>query len=129
MYFLGDLHLSIVRKSDYSLLLCSSSLEDVREQWERINFAYEILSDRKTRHRYNRHEVLADPGAAMGRAAQEALVRGTMGFGHMVFRAAAFAYERMSDTPPTAMTGMHDTPQENPPLTGKLAQFVLQHTL
>ena len=44
----------------------------MREEWERVKFSYEILSDPKTRKSYDRNssvaEVLDDPAAAMGRA-------------------------------------------------------------
>jgi len=51
----------------------------VREEWERVKFSYEILSDPKSRKNYDRNssvaEVLEDPGAAVGRA----VVGGAMG--------------------------------------------------
>ena len=50
----------------------SQNLEDVREEWEKVKFSYEILSDPKTRKNYDRNssvaEVLDDPGGAVGRA-------------------------------------------------------------
>lgn len=46
--------------------------DDVREQWEKIKLSYEILSNRKMRTRYDRNVVIADPQAAMKRAAVEA---------------------------------------------------------
>ena len=57
-----------------SVLATSSSanLDDVRNEWERVKLSYEILSDPKTRKKYDRNssvaEVLKDPGAAVGRA-------------------------------------------------------------
>jgi len=49
-----------------------SNLEEVREEWERMKFSYEILSDPLKRKKYDRNssaaEVLEDPAAAMGRA-------------------------------------------------------------
>ena len=123
----------------------SSTLEDVRDQWERIKFSYEILSDRQTRNRYNRHEVLADPGSALGRAAQEAVVRGVMGLGHAAFRAAAFAVEQATTAAATVDKkadeqfqpsrwpfGVHSNKREkrvSPPLAEKLSQFVFQNMI
>lgn len=49
-----------------------NNLDDVRTQWERIKLAYEILSNKKLRKRYDRHEVIADPQAAIKRAAMDA---------------------------------------------------------
>jgi len=47
---------------------CSANLDDVREEWEKVKLSYEILIDRKSRLKYDRNSVVADPGAAMGRA-------------------------------------------------------------
>ena len=50
----------------------STNLDEVREEWERVKFSYEILSDPKVRKNYDRNSsvatVLEDPGAAVGRA-------------------------------------------------------------
>lgn len=43
--------------------------EEVMEEWERISLSYSILSDPTTRKRYDRSEAIADPGAALQRAA------------------------------------------------------------
>ncbi|KAL7474279.1 hypothetical protein ACHAW6_000256, partial [Cyclotella cf. meneghiniana] len=51
-----------------------ANLDDVREEWEKVKLSYEILIDRKTRLKYDRNSVVADPGAAVGRA-----VGGAMG--------------------------------------------------
>eukprot|EP00581_Thalassiosira_minuscula_P013052 CAMPEP_0183726456 /NCGR_PEP_ID=MMETSP0737-20130205/23229_1 /TAXON_ID=385413 /ORGANISM="Thalassiosira miniscula, Strain CCMP1093" /LENGTH=208 /DNA_ID=CAMNT_0025957795 /DNA_START=138 /DNA_END=764 /DNA_ORIENTATION=- len=65
------LHPDMVAQSDVLPGRCTS-MEDVREEWERVKFSYEILSDPKTRKNYDRNssvaEVLDDPGAAVGRA-------------------------------------------------------------
>ena len=53
-----------------------NDMDDVREEWERIKLSYEILTDRKLRIRYDRNSALADPAAAVGRAAL-----GTIGWG------------------------------------------------
>jgi DnaJ-class molecular chaperone len=45
-----------------------SNLDDVRSQWERIRMAYEILSDKDLRRKYDTREALSDPGAALTRA-------------------------------------------------------------
>ncbi|KAL3781824.1 hypothetical protein HJC23_011133 [Cyclotella cryptica] len=45
-----------------------ANLEDVREEWEKVKLSYEILIDRKTGLKYDRNSVVADPGAAVGRA-------------------------------------------------------------
>jgi DnaJ-class molecular chaperone len=74
-----------------ALSFCSNNLEDVRNQWERIKLSYEILGNSKTRKRYDRHELLSDPGAAMKRAAFDAAKKGIMGVGKGIFGAGAFA--------------------------------------
>ena len=40
----------------------------MREEWEKVKLSYEILIDRKTRLKYDRNSVVADPKAAVGRA-------------------------------------------------------------
>ena len=56
-------------------------MDDVREEWERIKLSYEILTDRKLRIRYDRNSALADPAAAVGRAALETIGWGLSGVG------------------------------------------------
>jgi DnaJ-class molecular chaperone len=77
----------------------SNNLDDVRDQWERIKLSYEILRDPRTRKRYDRHEVLADPAAAMGRAVTDAaldLVGNSLSkVGAGIFAVSAFALEQM----------------------------------
>lgn len=46
----------------------SANLEEVREEWEKVKLSYEILIDRKTRLKYDRNSVVADPGAALTEA-------------------------------------------------------------
>ena len=66
-------------------IFSSNNLDDVRDQWERIKLAYEILSDKRTRKRYDRHEFISDPGAAAQRAAWNAVGNGVKGVGAGVF--------------------------------------------
>ena len=73
------------------LFRVSNNLDDVREQWERIKLSYEILSDKRTRRRYDRHEMLSDPGKAMQRAAVTAVGKGFMNVGKGIFDMGAFA--------------------------------------
>ena len=76
-------------------------MDDVRDEWERIKLSYEILIDNKTRRRYDRHEMLADPGAAMQRAALNAVGKsitgvgkGVLNMGMLAFNAVASAAEK-----------------------------------
>ena len=75
---------------------CSNNLDDVREEWERIKLSYEILSDKKTRQRYDRHYMLANPGAAMSRAAFGAVGKGISGLGAGLFSVGAFAVRQIT---------------------------------
>ena len=79
----------------------SNNLDDVRNEWERIKLSYEILRDPRSRKRYDRHEVLADPGAAVGRAVADAalgaLGKGLTGVGSGIFALGAFAFDKLSD--------------------------------
>mmetsp|Transcript_13152 Transcript_13152/g.26733 ORF Transcript_13152/g.26733 Transcript_13152/m.26733 type:complete len:360 (-) Transcript_13152:2224-3303(-) len=65
------LHPDAVSKSRILPGQCQN-LDEVREEWEKVKFSYEILSDPKARKSYDRNssvaEVLEDPGAAVGRA-------------------------------------------------------------
>lgn len=60
-------------------------LDEVAEEWERIKFSYEILSDRKTRAKYDRNSAITDPSATLGRTAVELLGWGARGVGAGMF--------------------------------------------
>jgi len=76
------------------------SFDDVRDQWERIKLSYEILSDRKTRMRYDRHEslaeVLEDPSAVVARAAGDAVKAGAQNLGKGILGIGTFAFEQLT---------------------------------
>ena len=59
----------------------SNNLDDVRDHWERVKLFYEILIEPRTRRRYDRHEMLSDPGAAIQRSALDAVGKGFAGVG------------------------------------------------
>lgn len=67
----------------------------MREEWERIKLSYEILSDKRTRRRYDRHAMIADPGAAIGKAALGAVGKGMSGLGKGIFDVGLFAAQRL----------------------------------
>jgi DnaJ-class molecular chaperone len=73
-----------------------NNIDDVRDQWERIKLSYEILSNPKTRNCYDRHEVLADPKAAMQRAAMNAAFDGIASVGKGVVGIGMFAFQAMT---------------------------------
>lgn len=70
-------------------------MEEARDQWERIKLSYEILRDTRSRKKYDRHEMLADPKAAMGRAAWDVLGKGIRGVGKGMFDMGAFAVNQV----------------------------------
>lgn len=74
------------RKSSGILPGSCNSLEDVREEWEKIKLSYEILTSKKMRARYDRNSAIDDPGAAMGRAAGQAALWGLAGVGKGIFK-------------------------------------------
>jgi hypothetical protein len=79
------LHPDAVSKSRILPGNCSN-LDEVREEWEKVKFSYEILSDPKARKSYDRNssvaEVLEDPTGAVGRAVVSgAFTAVGMGFG------------------------------------------------
>ena len=71
----------ILQRNDGILPGRCNDMDDVREEWERIKLSYEILTDRKLRIRYDRNSALADPAAAVGRAALETIGWGLSGVG------------------------------------------------
>lgn len=79
------------------IFVISNNLDDVRNEWERIKLAYEILSDRKLRIRYDRHEALNDPAAAVGRMAVNALGWGAMGIAKGIFNVGGLALKVAAD--------------------------------
>lgn len=80
-----------------TISLHSNDLDDVREEWERIKLSYEILSDKKTRQRYDRHAMIADPQGAMSRAAINAVGKGITGLGQGLFNVGVFAVRQMTN--------------------------------
>lgn len=83
-----------------------NNLDDVRDHWERIRISYEILKNPKLRTRYDRHEVMSDPKAAVQRAAVDAAWKGVQGMGQGLFQvgsgvgkglfsAGTFAFQQM----------------------------------
>ncbi|CAJ1908686.1 unnamed protein product [Cylindrotheca closterium] len=91
-------HPDAVRHSP-SLPSGCNSFDDVRDQWERIKLSYEILSDRKTKMRYDRHEslaeVLEDPSAVVARAAGDAIKAGALNLKKGIFGVGTFAFEQL----------------------------------
>lgn len=77
-----------------------NNLAEVRDHWERIRLSYEILSNPKMRKRYDRNVVLADPAAAVKRAAVDAAFSGVKGVasgvGQGIFNLGAFAFKQMT---------------------------------
>lgn len=66
--------------------------------------AYEILSDRKLRLKYDRHSALNDPASALGRLALETLgwgatnlVKGMMGLGELAAKNTKDSLQKMSE--------------------------------
>lgn len=66
-----------------------NNIDDVKKEFQRVKHAYEILSDKKMRVRYDRNSAIADPGAAVTRAATDATLNA---FG-AVFSGLRFAGE------------------------------------
>lgn len=66
-----QLHPDMVAQNDILPGKCTT-VDDVRDEWEKVKLSYEILSDPKTRMHYDRNsvaaEVLKNPGGAVGRA-------------------------------------------------------------
>jgi hypothetical protein len=98
----------------------SNNEDDIRQEWERIKFSYEILTDKRLRKKYDRHVVLADPQAALQRAALDAaanaaagLGKGIFSMGMGLFSMGAKVVSESVIAPPTESA--KDTPQKEDP--------------
>ena len=78
----------------------SNNLDDVRDEWERINLSYDILTNRKLRLKYDRHTAIEDPAAAFGRFALNSIGWGVgeiaKGIGKGVFTVGEFAVHSLT---------------------------------
>jgi len=72
-----------------------NNMDDVREEWERIKLSYEILSNKRSRMKYDRHEMVKDPGEAMKRAALDAVGKGISGVGSGLWGIGSFALKKI----------------------------------
>ncbi|KAG7361006.1 chaperone protein DnaJ [Nitzschia inconspicua] len=72
--------------------------DEVREEWERIQLAYNILIDNKMRKRYDRSEMIADPGAAIRRAAVGTTLNVVSSIGTGLFSLGQKAVESLTET-------------------------------
>ena len=81
-----------------------NNLDDVRNEWERIKLSYEILSDKKLRIKYDRHEAISDPLGAMGRATLNTMGWAVMGVGKGMFNLGGMAVKHMAEKKNEAST-------------------------
>jgi len=72
-----------------------NNYDDVQAEWERITLSYEILSDKKSRKQYDRHEFVAYPGAAIARAAMGVVSNGVESIGKSLFSMGSIALEQI----------------------------------
>eukprot|EP00536_Pseudo-nitzschia_multiseries_P004458 jgi/Psemu1/188117/e_gw1.74.17.1 len=87
-------HPDIVRHKEVLPGKCNN-FQDVEAEWERIQISYNILSEKKRRMQYDRHEVIADPAAAMQRAAMGAAAAGVVNIGKGIFHVGASALDQI----------------------------------
>ena len=71
--------------------------DQVRDQWERINWSYDLLSDPSQRRKYDRHEALADPGRALRRAAAQAAWKGVTSVGKGLWNMGSMAVSKIKE--------------------------------
>lgn len=88
----------------FFFFLYSNNEDEVREEWERIQIAYTILIDNKMRKRYDRSEMIADPGAAVRRAAVDATWTGVSTIGKGLLSLGKKAVESITTTTTTTPT-------------------------
>lgn len=87
-------HPDMVRHKEILPGNCNNQ-DDVESEWERIQISYNILSEKKTRMQYDRHEVIANPGAALQRAVMGAAVAGIVGIGTSIFHVGSLTLGHM----------------------------------
>uniref|UniRef100_A0A7S3P6E0 J domain-containing protein n=1 Tax=Amphora coffeiformis TaxID=265554 RepID=A0A7S3P6E0_9STRA len=97
---------------------CNNEME-VRDQWERINMSYRILSNPVRRRKYDRHEALADPGQALRRAAARAAWSGVVSAGKGLWNVGSQAVttlvhhaEKAATTSATVSSPADKTPKQ-----------------
>jgi DnaJ-class molecular chaperone len=73
-------------------LIISNNEEEVAEMWGKIQFSYSILMDSRQRKRYDRNEMLVDPGAAIRRAAVGATLSGVSYIGKGILNLGSHAF-------------------------------------
>lgn len=91
----------------------SNNEDEVREEWERIQIAYTILIDNKMRKRYDRSEMIADPGAAVRRAAVDATWNGVSTIGKGLLSLGKKAVESISNSVDDATVDNTDNHNSN----------------
>mmetsp|Transcript_12141 Transcript_12141/g.28807 ORF Transcript_12141/g.28807 Transcript_12141/m.28807 type:complete len:214 (+) Transcript_12141:168-809(+) len=87
-------HPDITRHSQVLPGNCNNQ-EDVEAHWERVQISYNILSEHKTRIKYDRHELIDDPGAAVQRAFFGAAAAGLLGVGKGIFHIGSSALDHI----------------------------------
>ena len=86
----------LTRTSNYIFVSkTSNNPDDVKDEWERIQLSYNILSEHKTRIKYDRHEMIDDPGAAVQRAVFGAAATGLLGIGKGIFHLGSSALDHI----------------------------------
>lgn len=108
-------HPDVMRHKDILPGRCNN-MEEVRDEWERIKLSYEILKDKQTRKRFDRHEMIADPNAAIQRAAWNAMGQGIQGMTKGIFNIGAFAVEKLTTSKnkkDEMMNGKQQEPEES----------------
>jgi hypothetical protein len=91
----------------------SNSLDDVRDEWERVKLAYEILTDKKLRIKYDRHSALNDPAAAVGRMTLDVvgwgitgIAKGVIDLGGMAVKSAQKTMKKSSEMNSNRSSGL-----------------------
>jgi DnaJ-class molecular chaperone len=108
-------HPDVMRHKDILPGSCNN-MEEVRDEWERIKLSYEILKDKQTRKRFDRHEMIADPNAAIQRAAWNAMGQGIQGMTKGILNIGAFAVEKLATSKnkkDEMMNGKQQEPEES----------------
>jgi DnaJ-class molecular chaperone len=84
----------------------------VANHWERIKLSYEILHDPIRRKRYDRADVLSNPGMALRRAVGKAALDTVTTLGRGVFGIGASVVQHVVKTTTTTSVSVHQQQQQ-----------------
>ena len=102
------------------------NLNDVANHWERIKLSYEILHDPIRRKRYDRADVLSNPGMALRRAVGKAALDTVTTLGKGMFDIGASVVQHVVKTTTTVSVHQQQQQQQDSSLDGSISSDLEQ---